>query len=428
MRTWTRLVTTFMCAGGVSLAAGCGDDGGGGGDDDPDPIDAMVDMEPEIDAPPTADRAMSVAVVEVALTSPQGVAAGIKGGLISIEFSDLTTGGGETVFGTSPIGGCVVTRHDAQNPPHPLVDAGTITVATGEDSAEELGMTVGPCSYQTGQGYLCISHAGAGVAATGATVANGVVTYTMPSQDFGDGLRGSYLNIDGFTANPTFNASTGPFPIVGQGGPTILQVINQAGMGAAETADVTFSVINGAGPIPTSSPFEFLDGPSSTVRISKGDDDNWAAFDYTLYHRGSGLVLDAESAQPHEFPAKADGSWVFSCDGKGGDCGEDSTQADTLEALIISGRTTDVTIPQGVPDYWMPPASMATTYATFQCAFVAPDDASATVPESAIQAILGTNPTRIETRVLRVVGVLPQDGLNAGRILVGHGLVGHTTL
>jgi hypothetical protein len=61
----------------------------------------------------------------------------------------------------------------------------------------------------------------------------------------------------------------------------------------------------------------------------------------------------------------------------------------------------------------------------WQCAYLLSD--SATMPLAAVQAIVDFEPTRVEMRVLRVAGTIVNDGgVNEARILVGHGLVGHT--
>src|SRR5688572_24477911 len=99
------------------LVPACGTGGGevpvdGNGADD----GATPDTSWECDGagrctPPFPTRTGTIAIADVAVTTPGAAAVGgIRGGSIDIEFSDLTQGGGEILYGTSAIGGCVVTR------------------------------------------------------------------------------------------------------------------------------------------------------------------------------------------------------------------------------------------------------------------------------------------------------------------------------
>lgn len=421
MRTWKSLFAVSLLLGG---AAACGDDEGGGD------IDANV---PDIDAevpdsmPPGATRSMTIAVTDIELTSPQGgpSGAGIRGGVISAEFLDLTSGGGELVFGTSPVGGCVVQRFDVDGDPngaHPPVGAGAITI-----SGDGLLKTVGPCAYTQGVGYLCSSHGGS---ESIQAVANGsrAVTYVYSGTPFmDDDLVGSYLNINGFTG-AAYNTGASAIPIIAQGNNTLTALAPADVAAGTETTAVAFAVFNGAGPVPTRGlgipvDADFLGDETTSVQVQLAASAEWAAIDYTVYTRGEGFALSDESTQPHEFPTTAADA-TFTCEGTNGDCGADGdAPAGTVEAVIVSGRTTDGDV-AGLPDFIMPPAT--TEYATFQCGFILAQ--GGTVPSGAVQAILDTNPTRIETRVLRIAGTQPMDGLNSGNLVVGHGLVGHTTV
>ena len=74
----------------------------------------------------------------------------------------------------------------------------------------------------------------------------------------------------------------------------------------------------------------------------------------------------------------------------------------------------------------MPPAAADVPYVTFTCS--APLGGSITIPYDALTAINSITPTRVETRVFRFG--FAQSGaadLNDWSVLVGHGLVGHTT-
>lgn len=431
MRTWKSLTYTFATAGAFALlGAACGDDG----DDHDHEHDAAVNDdggEPDasIDAMPTATRSMTIAVTDVALTSPQAAAAGLRGGVVSIEFSDLTQGGGEVVYGTAPIGGCLVTKFDSTHTPNPILDAGTITVTGPDAGATGLLKPVGDCAFVAGLGYSCSSDGDTTASVVADEVGvGGLVTYEFTDQTLTANLVGSYLNINGFEASTGLNSGASAFPIVGQVG-NQLTVVNPAGMGSDVTVTdaIAYRVLNGAGPIPTAAGAnaDFLGDETTLVRIEKDADANWPEIAYEVFPRGEGFELDDDSALPHAFPTT--GAVTFSCGGTGGDCGADAAPTGTLRAIIVSGRTTDVDV-TGLPDYIMPPASAATEYTAFQCAFF---EDEVILPADAVAAIHSVDVTRLETRVLRVAGTT-LDGPTAldsglGKVLVGHGLVGHTT-
>jgi hypothetical protein len=443
MRTWKSLPFTLATAGACMLGAACGDDSSG--DDDDDQHDATpIDAEPppDMEVEPTATRAMTIAVTDVALTSTQGAAAGIKGGVVSIEFSDLTSGGGEVIFGTSPIGGCLVTKYDAAHPANPVLDAGPVTIGAPATGVNGVLKTLGPCAFANGT-YTCASGTGTAQSMSGGASSTSAVAYTLTTQDFGGtDLVGSYIIANGFTGNASFNTGASPAPIVSQSGAmsnTLVAYKPGVTVGADTTTTGSFTILNAVAPIPTNGfPFavdaDFLGDENMAVRVQKAAHDNWPAIDFTVFPRGEAFELDNASAQPHAFPAT--GPVTFSCDGAGGDCGADtdSPPTGTLRAMIVSGRTTDVDV-TGTPDYYMPAASAATEYTAFQCAFFAlgaNDAASVTLPADAVSAIMSVDVTRIETRVLRVAGTT-LDGPTAedaglGKLLVGHGLIGHTTV
>jgi len=431
-KTLSTRLAVLIGAGG--LLAGCGDNILPGGDDTPD-IDANPDIPdgPPIDdgVGPTATIAGTVAVTDVTLTHPGAVAAppsgagGVRGGAISIVFSDLTENGGTTLFGTSPIGGCLITEFDATHTPHPPLDVGPITL-TGDG----LLKTVGPCTLQ-GSSYLCISDAGMdGTVAAQGQGASGAVTYTFTGETLdSESLISSYLNVNGFdTAG--YNSGLLAFPVVGQGGPlptNTLATFNPAGAGSAleaSAADIDYTIINGLQPIPGAGDgrANFLGDETGEITITKAADADWPAIDFTTYTRGDGLDLDDESAVPHAFPFATPAALTFSCAGTNGDCGGEGTA--TLEAMIISGRATKKT-PPATP-FQMPTEVPGTdNWLEWQCAFLLSD--TATMPVEAVQTIVDFDPTRVEMRVLRVAGTIINDGgLNETRILIGHGLVGHT--
>lgn len=416
----------------VALVAACGGDDAGG---DVPLVDAEVTDGVGPDGNAVSTRAMAITVSDVRLTSLGAVNRGVRGGVIAIDFEDLTQSGGEVAYGTSPFSdGCVVIRYDAAHPPRPTVDAGAITIANPAIQESGLRKTVGPCVFEGGV-YRCVSHRGTQQITGSSSNITPFRTYEFAGTPFTDtDVVGSHILVNGF-ADPGLNTGDTPLPIVRQEANTLTVLFS-----AVDTSPVNddvatsgeFEILNGLGPVPTQVGFavdaDFLGTEANTLRISKGADDDWGSLDLDVYTRGEGMSLADDSAEPHEFPSTA-GDVAFSCDpAANGSCGADADAPVGIEeALVVSGRTTDVDI-SGTDDYEMPPPNAASQYAAFTCVF--PDAVSGIIPSDAVAAILATEPTRIETRVMVVAGARTQvgeQGADSGAVVVGHGLVGHTT-
>lgn len=451
MLSWKRLSTTLLAIG-AAAAAGCGDNTTPGGpidappDIDGDTIDAEVPDAEVPDATPAATRGMTVAVSDVTVTTPGAAAVGgVRGGSISMTFSDLTTGGGEVLFGTSPINGCVITQYDPTHVPSTLVDALPVTVTdvpAGDDSG--LLKTVGPCTFQPALGgYVCISHlvatGDATIVATNLLAPNpaGAILYTMPAAVFpaAPSMIGSYLRVGDFTDNNFDSPATGAFPVVNQNMTTGLVVVNPAGeLSTTETiTNGNFTVLNGFAPVPAAGAAADFLGLGG-IRVQKPADDDWGAIDVTVAAvPGEGFALDDDSSLLHAFPTDTAAAQNYECDGvddtpNNGDdtCGAAGTAS--LKAMIISGRATKKSL-TGLQSFQMPTEIPGTdTWIEWQCAFLLAR--RVTFPVEAVQEILDFEPTRVEMRALFVGGAI-LDGPTAGdsqtgRVLVGHALVGHT--
>ncbi|HTJ41175.1 MAG TPA: hypothetical protein VL463_03740 [Kofleriaceae bacterium] len=445
LNTFSRRMTVLTALAGASALAACGDDATKGG-----PADAKI---PVIDAPnntpdgspdamppdamPTAEVAGTVAVTDVTvLDSDSAAAGGIKGGAISITFSDLTMNGGTVLSGTSQVNGCVVVKYDPTHLPNPPEDAGAITVTNNpanESPATGLLKTVGPCVFNAAaKTYLCVSNNDTAQTATAvgsnATIP-GSVTYQFTTTPFtGEKLVGSYLRINGFT-NAHFNSGASAFPIVAQPTDNTVLVINPAGAGdVAEpgTTGLTDTVLNGFNPVPAlggNGP-DFLG--TGGITITKTTATAFKMFAQNIDVPGQGWTL-SDPGDPTAIPLTGTATeQKYGC-GTGNTCGDGSTTL--IQAMIISGRATKKSV-AGLPNYGMPTEVPGTdTWLEYQCGFIG--SKTATLDAAALQAIIDFAPTRVEMRVINSAGNIITDTSLPGSpqtfVVAGHAFVGHTT-
>ncbi len=409
-----------------AAAVGCGDDDGGDdttddaddGDDDDGPDAAVADAAVEM------TRSGLIAVTETVVTNELvllGPAPVISGAVVSMAYIDEQTITVPPVPGfTSNIDGCFITVYDvkAEDEEPVSVDEGAFTV-TGTANGDFA------CAFSdTAGGYVCQStdaDLGGGVpgnAIDGVLDTDG--TFTLTGANFGPEMAGMYLQLDGFDGD-----ADGVYPIVNvpKGGETLelspLVVVPVAATGG-KTA--TYTTFVGEGPMFDVAPVEFLDDgiskDSQDVVISKDDSDLVAGFTVTARARGQGLFLSKDLDQPHEFPATA-ADVTFGCVAE--DCGSDPDEATgQLDAMVINGITTDVLPEKGDDGLTMLPAEFS--YAVFSCSALGSDTVE--IPEEGVQAILDTNPARVQITVGRFVAALPPDTT----VVLGHSLTGFTTL
>ncbi len=205
---------------------------------------------------------------------------------------------------------------------------------------------------------------------------------------------------------------------------------------AGPSAPNSWSVVAGRGPIIQLAyglaPFDFIADATKTVTITKTAGDVVGGFTITtpLAPAGEGLTLADASAKPHEFPTSAI-DWALTCAGAGGNCGGNGDGQPTY-GFRIAGITTDAPLSTACndnPDGKCAPVDMpppVTKWAEFTCIGVH-GTSSIEVASEDIAAILGTNPTRIRTQLVRAV-VDDRVSNEATTIRVGHGLVGFTDL
>ncbi len=414
-----------------------------GGNNNNSGADARVtDSAGSADAPPpdarVQNRAGTLAITQLNLTDPAVAGNGIGGSSISLEVDDLTMGdGGHAAFGTpGAVGGCYVLTFDvgasATHTPHPAVDEGVITL-DGSGLAEP-----GPyhCAF-AGGAYRCDGGPlmpKSNMTGTYSTSA-GTTTLTATGVTFAATDIGKYLVLSGMPTG--YNAA---FPIVGVTSGHAVLFTGQAGT-AGDVAipnGAGYTALQGVGPVPGGAQtvdFINLGGASNAITVSLAANTDYpTAVSQMLEPIGKGITLEnagtgcLDCAQPHQFPITAAGGATvsFSCDptkgSKTATCGEDDA-ALANEGLVITGSTTDAPLTNLAP-YEMP--NPVTQYATFTCTFI--QGKTGQIPNGAIAAILGTNPTRIETRVFRFGFALYQDAdsHNTLNLVAGHGLVGHT--
>ncbi len=448
-------------ASALLLQVGCG----GCDDDDvtfdaPPNIDARIfDAAPDAvvpDADPADLRSGTIAVTEVKLTNDLttlGVAE-VRGAAVSISFIDLTAPGTDPVVGSGGIGECTVWVYDVgTDPVRPPVDEGAVSISG-------TGVTPNafpPCVWvEALNDYKCFGKAP--TAAPDPTVFNYTIvgtppaaqvqtTFTAAGADFQTmSARGMWLNTTGFT-HPVNN---GAMAILAPPAESTAVVANFAASGCINAGLCTeaeidethtagtasYTVLAGEAPIPgflgatppANAGFDFLGDEASTITVAKAGGAVLPEFSVTIHPSGNGLTLAPTSAQPHQFPSTTPtGGITFDCGDTGGNCGTDG-EGELIVGFVVSGSTTDGSLTTGCNGGPCLPIQMpaaTTQYAEFQCRGL-PGATSIDMPEAALDAILGTNPTRIETRVLRISANLTDAPPT--NVVAGYGLVGYSNI
>lgn len=444
MQRLFKRTTPIILSGLLALcgAAACGDDDGGDNADDADDTDDGDDTdddggdEPDAGEPdaagPVLSRAGTIAITETNVTnSPGGKVPPISGGVVSITFTDLATATVAPVEGfTNPVGACQIFVYDikAGQAEGTLVDEGPISI-TGTANGDFT------CTFGTTPipGYACrsddpVSAGGVAGNAEGAEFNGGIQTsnFLVQKANFNAAaVAGSQLFLSGFAA-PLDNT---PLPVVAQTSMgNLLLAAPASGLTATGPAGATYTTLIGAGPIPNIMGYNFL-GETSEISISKGATELVPSIDVTVTAAGEGFTLvdDPKNGNylPHQIPTNAPVEVNFTC--AGDDCGADGAGA--VAAFVINGETTDGPLPSAEDDPFgtnMPIPE--NSYATFTCGFVGVD--TATIDADAMEVILGTSPTRIQTTVLRSQTVLeatPTGGTAQTRVVVAHSQTGFTT-
>jgi hypothetical protein len=450
--------STVFFALACAALAGCGDDITRGGTPDARhtdaaPPDGAPDAMPDA-MPPTATVSGTLAVTDVTVLDTAAMNPpfnGIEGGAINITFSDLTQGGGQMVFGTSSVGGCVVVQYDPSHPPNPPEDAGTVKIKdhqTGTPPASGLLKTVGDCNFVAALGgYVCVSNAAMGtetINATnppdGATTPPTAIAYTFPTEAGTIGaekLVGSWLIVNGFTTTTNFNSgATNAFPIIGQNGTTLIvaNVGNTTTDGTTETITTgSYTILNGFNPIPAGPLVGANFLGAGGLDITKDANAKFPAINQPVMNvAGKGWTL-SDAGDPTALPmTNPAADVVFGCGNKTPGTSADDTcgQAGSaqLNAMIVTGTATKQSL-TGLFPFQMPTEKPGTdTWLSFTCA--QPLGHSVTLQAGALQKIVDFNPTRVEVRVINAAGAIlmdPNNTLNTTNLLAGFAVVGHTS-
>lgn len=405
MRIARRISVTAAAVGAFSLlSVACGDDGGDGGVPDTGVDAPTVDAMP-IDGDVIPDPSGTIAVLDLTVSNP-GITA--SGATVNISYTDTQVADVDPVVGepTPPLGQCSVWVYDVgQTSSRPGTDEGTVTISGALSP-------VGTCTFD-GTDYTCSS--GGGTLPTATTIsapnASGLVTLFATGAFTGHDLAGARVSLSGFT-----NAeNNGTFMVIDQDGiGNTITILHPGAVAETLTADGSFTAITGAGPTPAAR--DFL-GADTMVTIEKAEGTRVPGFSATLTASGEGLTLSDDSAQPHALPVDPAAEATFSCNpGANGVCGPNGG---FIAGFVLSGTTTDADITGLLPTAMPDPV---TQWARFQCRGT-PGANSITLPLEAMTALLGTNPTRIETQLFRITADLNQPFTSA---IVGHGFIGYT--
>jgi len=413
-------LSLFLSAGLALTAFGCGDDDGGG--DRPDARPQSDAGEPDAGDEGGLLRSGTIAVTESALTNP-GLDT-FSGAVVRVGFSDATTGNiPAPVDGfDSNIGGCLIRVWDVgTNEDSDPVDEGAVQVEGTENGTFNCGFA------SAALGYVCQS---ADAAIAGGTAGNGntfVLTGTgdtleMTGFQATAAMKGMYIMLSGFPNLP--DGTKFPILAVNEETDTLTLFGVPDGLVSTGDADSTFSTYVGVGPVPGGAQFLLAGGDMIHVTKAAGDVVGMIDEDFNAHGQGFTLVDDGAMGKYLPHNVATDGSAVtFEC----ADCGADGSGG-VITAIVINGETTDGPLDGLDPSDPMP--DPVTQYATFQCSFFEGADPpfSGTLTADAMAAILGTNPTRIQTSVGRYKGSLisAEDGTSSVVVLQGHSFLGWT--
>jgi hypothetical protein len=396
------------------------------GPKEPDEPDGSPDA-----SPPAYVREGLIAVTETFVSNTYGA---VTGAVVSIAFADTTTTTVEPVKGfEDPNGGCQIFVYDLARGPRESdeVDEGIVRVSGTANGDFD-------CAFDSGTGeYFCRSADPMSIGGDAEGIlfdgSSPISSFLDPSVNFSrEAVVGAQLLLNGFGEKALDGRL---FPIRARSSPGLLELITPGlpRLGLRGPPGATYAPLIGAGPIPNTVGYDFFN-EKSEITISKQATALVPAFEVTYTPEGDGLLLTDDPEDgfylPHQLPTATNPSLEvkFSCFGNG--CGNAGSGPDATRSMAIIGRTTDGPRPppEMDPDGTLMPDPVG-SYATFRCVFSSPTN-EATISAAAMAVILGTEPTRIETTVLRSVGsdnATPASD-TAVRVVVGHSHTGYTTV
>lgn len=306
--------------------------------------------------------------------------------------------------------GCKAWVYDLEtSPPPPPIDAGVLEIAGAA------GGTIA-CSFQQNGAYGCPMASASGPASL-APEQNGTVIFTSDAAAFTQDDVGRYLRIAGTSAA----TNAGAFPIVAVPSPKTAVIVNQQAQ--AEDADVEFTVVAGAGPVPSNPVDPIGPGAALTVSLVAPATSPFQFGTTGAIVAGSELVVDGATAALLGAIPLDGAALSLGCGGAGGSCGE--------AALTVIRLTTTDGDTTGLSPFTMPPP--AAKQIDLSCASLDPSGVVAIPAEAMaiLQEIDESSPiTRIRTAFMRegfaIVGNEAPLPPNAVRVLVGHGTLGFT--
>jgi hypothetical protein len=417
--------TSSICLSGLLAAAAtaaCGGDDDDDGGDNPDAGDGTgADAAIQSDAAPAVTRTGTIAITETVITNPVGT---ISGAVVNMTYIDDQS----VLVAPLPeypdsINGCEITVYNVAEGEQPgeSVDEGSFTV-TGTAHGEFR------CVYtDSADDYVCQS--------TNEDVRGGVIgnadtatlnvggEFNLAGARFTPEMQGMSIQLSGFTGGE--ESADGTYAIIDvlDADTIVLADVPTSAIGGAEATYTTFV----GSPIPNPNGFDFLDDGVSEgaqdVVVTKDASELVPGFTVTARARGDGFTLTGDSTLPHEFPAVAE-DVVFACADAG--CGSEPAQGPgILAAMVVTGTTTDVLPAQNDDGITMLPPTGK--FATFTCSMIGAD--AVTIPSDAVQAILDSDPARIQMTVGRFAASLQTVPDRAtSRVVIGHSLTGYTTL
>lgn len=382
---------------------------------DAEAVDAapMTDAPPDAEPPPSTTHSGTISILDLSIAGHPELGSGLS---ISIDFPPVA-GAKPPVYEETPGSptGCKAWLYDT-------TAGDSFPPVGGDEGTVHIGGTNAPvpdCVF-VGGAYRCIASAGADTATTilaaadsGGMLPPGTAMVTLgTATPFSAADVGRYVSLTG-AINP---ANNGNFPVVNVVGPSAAVIVNPAAVTEPMPYASTYTVVAGAGPVPTS-PIDAIDEDDMiSVSITPGGGGH-IMFPPQSFPAGDSFTLNtASQGVITNVPTNGTG-FTLSCTGAGGAC-------NSALGTIVLVTTTDAPV-AGAPDYYFP--APQNKLAVVRCALIGASTVN--VPDAAMAVVPMANPTRIRVTYTRVGFALTgnPDGTNPTNIVGGHTVMGFTT-